>query len=79
VFLFLKLGNVRWASLLPRDPRSFAKPGIDPQEASAAAAAATVLKGPESTTFRNKFEVKSELPPLENVSKTGSAFPPAVH
>jgi hypothetical protein len=69
VFLFLKLGNVRWASLLPRDPRSFAKPGVDPQEATAAAAAATILHGPESTTFQNKFEIKSELPPLANVSK----------
>jgi hypothetical protein len=64
--LFLKLGNIRWASLLPRDPRSFTKPGLDPQEASAAVAAATILKGPESTTFTGKL--RGELPPLENVS-----------
>lgn len=66
VFLFLKLGNVRWASLIPRDPRSFAKPGQDLAEASAAAAMAAVLHGPESTTFTGKL--KGEMPPLENVS-----------
>jgi hypothetical protein len=67
VFLFLKLGNVRWASLFPRDPRSFAKSGQDLAEAAMAAAAATILHGPESTTFVQGMG-RRELPPLENVS-----------
>jgi hypothetical protein len=67
--LFLKLGNIRWASLIPRDPRSFSLGDVDPKEASAAAAAATILHGPESTTFQGKLgRMKNgELPPLENV------------
>jgi hypothetical protein len=66
VMLFLKLGNVRWASLIPRDPRSFNKPGLDPQEASAASANAAVLKGPEATTFQ-QGKSKGKMPPLEDV------------
>ena len=66
--LFLKLGDIRWASLFPRDPRSFAMHGQDLAEASMAAAAATVLHGPESKTF-NPGQPHGELPPLENVSE----------
>jgi hypothetical protein len=66
VFLFLKLGNVRWASLIPRDPRSFNKPGQDPQEATAAAANAAILKGPEATTFQ-PGKPKGKMPALEDV------------
>lgn len=67
VMLFLRLGDVRWASLFPRDPRSFATRGQDPAEASMAAAAKLVLHGPESRTFQ-PGQTRGELPPLENVS-----------
>lgn len=67
VMLFLKLGDIRWASLFPRDPRSFAKKGKDLAEASMGAAARMILHGPESTTFQAGHP-HGELPPLENVS-----------
>ena len=49
--LFLKLGDIKWMSLFPRDPRSFAMHGQELVGASMAAAAPTVLHGPESKTF----------------------------
>ncbi len=64
--LFLKLGNVRWASLFPRDPRSFISRGIDHAEAALATANALILHGPESSTFE-PGKRHGELPPLENV------------
>ena len=64
--LFLKLGNVRWASLFPRDPRSFLVRGQDPTEAAMAAANSLILHGPESTTFQ-PGKRHGEMPPLENV------------
>ena len=64
--LFLKLGNVRWASLFPRDPRSFIARGQDPTEAALAAANSLILHGPESPTFQ-AGKRKGALPPLENV------------
>lgn len=69
VFLFLKLGDVRWASLFPRDPKSFSTHGQDPAEASMAAAAKMVLHGPESKTFQPGQTRGAELPPLENVRR----------
>ena len=66
--LFLKLGNVRWASLFPRDPRSFIVRGQDPAEASLAAANSLILHGPESTTFQ-PGKRHGEMPPLENVRR----------
>lgn len=71
--LFLKLGDVRWATLIPRDPRSFAMNGQDLAEASMAAAAATVLHGPESKTF-SPGQPHGDLPPLENVRRYRYAF-----
>lgn len=63
--LFLKLGNIRWASLFPRDPRSFTIRGQDPTEAAMAVANSLILHGPESPTFAVKRH--GEMPPLENV------------
>lgn len=63
--LFLKLGNIRWASLFPRDPRSFTIRGQDPTEAAMAVANSLILHGPESPTFAGKRH--GEMPPLENV------------
>ncbi|KAI0700183.1 hypothetical protein BC835DRAFT_1404934 [Cytidiella melzeri] len=73
VMLFLKLGDVRWASLFPRDPRSFPMRGEDSVEASMKAATAMILNGPESKTFE-VGKSKGELPPLENlIAKYGDA------
>lgn len=66
MFLFLKLGDVRWASLIPRDPKSFATNGQDVAEASMGAAAAIILHGPESKTW-SPGQPHGEMPPLENV------------
>ena len=67
VMLFLKLGDIRWASLFPRDPKSFAMHGQDPVEATMTAATSMILHGPESKTFQ-PGQPHGELPPLENVS-----------
>ncbi|KAI0644501.1 aspartyl-tRNA synthetase cytoplasmic [Trametes meyenii] len=73
VFLFLKLGNVRWASLFPRDPRSFTKRGQDPTEAAFIAANSLILHGPEASTFP-PGKRGGEMPPLENlIAKYGDA------
>ena len=72
--LFLKLGNIRWASLFPRDPRSFAVPNQDPAEAGAIAANSLILHGPESETFLTGKR-HPEMPPIENVrSQACAAF-----
>ncbi|OBZ67021.1 Aspartate--tRNA ligase, cytoplasmic [Grifola frondosa] len=61
------------ACLFPRDPRSFAKTGIDPVEASMAAANALIIHGPESATFP-PGKKHGDLPPLENlIAKYGDA------
>ncbi|KAI0737608.1 aspartyl-tRNA synthetase cytoplasmic [Daedaleopsis nitida] len=73
VMLFLKLGNVRWASLFPRDPRSFIVRGQDAAEAAAAAANSLILHGPESSTFQ-AGKRRGEIPPLENlIARYGDA------
>ncbi|KAH8079405.1 aspartyl-tRNA synthetase, cytoplasmic [Cristinia sonorae] len=73
VMLFLQLGDVRWASLIPRDPRSFATNGQDAAEASMGAAAAMILHGPESKTW-GPGQPRGEMPPLENlIAKYGDA------
>lgn len=64
--LFLKLGDVRWASLFPRDPKSFPMNGQDLAEASMSAANALILHGPEAKTF-SPGQPHGDLPPLENV------------
>lgn len=64
--LFLNLGDVRRASLIPRDPKSFTTNGQDVAEASMGAAAATILHGPESKTW-SPGHPHGEMPPLENV------------
>lgn len=78
VMLFLKLGDIRWASLLPRDPKSFPMHGEDPAAASMKAATAMILKGPESRTFE-VGKGRGELPPLENVRGCSSDFDPPVN
>ncbi|KIP06304.1 hypothetical protein PHLGIDRAFT_107152 [Phlebiopsis gigantea 11061_1 CR5-6] len=73
VMLFLQLGDVCWASLLPRDPKSFSTAGVDPAEASMAAAQKLVLNGPASRTF-TPGTTRGELPPLENlIARYGDA------
>ena len=66
VMLVLRLGDVRWASLFPRDPKSFPH-HEDLAEASMAAAASLILHGPESKTYQ-ALGVTGQMPPLENVS-----------
>ncbi|KAH9945653.1 aspartyl-tRNA synthetase cytoplasmic [Amylocystis lapponica] len=74
VMLFLKLGNIRWANLFPRDPKSFSRNGQDLQEASMSAATSTILHGPESATIQQGHAKPGELPPLENlIAKYGDA------
>ncbi|PCH43826.1 aspartyl-tRNA synthetase [Wolfiporia cocos MD-104 SS10] len=73
VMLFLKLGDIRYASLFPRDPRSFPKNGQDLAEAAMSAATQMILHGPESTTFQEGIP-HGELPPLENlIAKYGDS------
>jgi aspartyl/asparaginyl-tRNA synthetase len=68
VMLMLKLGDVRWASLIPRDPRSFPQKGQPLPEATMVAAQNLLLHGPESTTFTTSNKpIDGGLPPLENV------------
>ena len=66
VMLVLKLGDVRWASLFPRDPKSFPHHD-DLAGASMAAATSLILHGPESKTCQ-ALGVTGQMPPLENVS-----------
>jgi len=69
VMLMLKLGDVRWASLIPRDPRSFPQKDQPLAETTMVAAQNLLLHGPESTTFTPGGKpIDGELPPLENVS-----------
>lgn len=68
VMLMLKLGDIRWASLIPRDPRSFPQKGQPVPEATMVAAQNLLLHGPESSTFSASTKhIDGELPPLENV------------
>ena len=74
VMLVLKLGDVRWTSLFPRDPKSFPHHD-DLGEASMAAANSLILHGPESKTCQ-ALGVTGQMPPLENVSHlVGSVIP----
>ena len=66
VALVLTLGDVRWASLFPKDPKSFPHKE-DLAEASMAAAASLILHGPESKTCQT-LGITGHIPPLENVS-----------
>ena len=66
VMLVLKLGDVRWASLFPRDPKSFPHKE-DLAEASMMAAASLILHGPEAKTCQ-ALGLTGHMPPLENVS-----------
>lgn len=68
VMLMLKLGDVRWASLIPRDPRSFPQKDQPLTAANEVAAQNLLLHGPESTTFTpSNKPIDGELPLLENV------------
>lgn len=67
VMLILKLGDVRWASLFPKDPKSFPH-NEDLAGASMAAATSLILHGPESKTCQ-ALGVTGQMPPLENVSR----------
>lgn len=74
VMLVLKLGDVRWASLFPRDPKSFPHQD-DLAGASMAAASSLILHGPESKTCQ-ALGVTGQMPPLENVSHlVGTVLP----
>ncbi|KZT18358.1 aspartyl-tRNA synthetase cytoplasmic [Neolentinus lepideus HHB14362 ss-1] len=73
VMLLLKLGNIRWASLFPRDPRSFPATEKEMEEAALETAQRAVLYGPKSATYHDGKQ-HSELPPLENlIAKYGDA------
>ncbi|OCH85681.1 aspartyl-tRNA synthetase cytoplasmic [Obba rivulosa] len=73
VMLFLKLGDVRWASLFPRDPKSFQKSGRDLLEAALKTTNAMILHGPESETFQ-PGQPHGDMPPLENlIAKYGDS------
>ena len=68
VMLMLKLGDVRWASLIPRDPRSFPQKDHPLAQTTMVAAQNLLLHGPESTTFTvSNKPTDAQLPPLENV------------
>jgi len=63
VFLFLKLGNIRWASLYPKDPRSFPKVNLDKIDAVHAPAEGDSLRGPaKSTVEYTKAKAAGEHP-----------------
>ena len=66
VMLFLKLGDVRYASLIPRDPRSFPRAGKDLTEMSMAAATHQIMHGPEATTYQEGIP-HGDLPSLPDV------------
>ncbi|KZT64350.1 lysyl-tRNA synthetase [Daedalea quercina L-15889] len=73
VMLFLKLGDIRYSSLLPRDPRSFARTGQDLAEMSMAAATRQILHGPEASTYQEGIP-HGDLPPLADlVAKYGDS------
>jgi hypothetical protein len=72
--LVLKLGDVRWASLSPRDPKSFPHQE-DLVWASTAAASSLILHGPESKTCQ-ALGVTGQMPPLENVSRLAESATP---
>ncbi|KAJ7461302.1 aspartyl-tRNA synthetase cytoplasmic [Mycena galericulata] len=75
ITLFLDLGNVRWANLFPRDPKSFPGARVDPSDAGGHA-----LRGPECSTveYAASLHVANSsdsvapppLPPLENLIAT---------
>ena len=66
--LMLKLGGVRWGSLIPRDPRNFPQKDQPLAQTTMVVAQNLLLHGPESTTFTTKNKrIDDELPPLENV------------
>ena len=68
VMLMLKLGDVRWASLIPRDPRSFPQKDRPLSQTTMVAAQNLLLHGPEATTFTaSNRSIDGELPLLENV------------
>ena len=83
VMLMLRLGDIRWASLIPRDPRSFPQRDQPLAETTMVAAQNLLLHGPESTTFTaSKKSIDGELPPLENVRSTCGlwcAFPDRIN
>ena len=62
LMLMFKLGNIRFASMFPRDPKSFGTAGEDPAQASMAAAQKQVLHGPDSRTFTPGTTRAGELP-----------------
>lgn len=66
VMLLLKLGNIRWASLFPRDPKSFPATEKEIAEAAMEMAQKAILSGPKSHTFHDK-RPHTDLPPLENL------------
>ncbi|KZT04593.1 aspartyl-tRNA synthetase cytoplasmic [Laetiporus sulphureus 93-53] len=73
VMLFLKLGDIRYASLFPRDPRSFPANGQDLAEASMSAATHMILHGPEATTFKEGYP-HGDMPLLQDlIAKYGDS------
>jgi tRNA synthetases class II (D, K and N) len=66
VMLMLQLGDIRWASLFPRDPRSFPKKGKRLDIPALYVPKNAMLVGPESQTFTDG-KVEDKLPLLENV------------
>ena len=74
VMLFLALGNIRWATLYPRDPRSFPVPEKAPAAAAAVVPGAETskyLSGPRADTVAYAAAIKAgqhvSLPTLEDL------------
>jgi len=75
VFLFLKLGNIRWASLYPKDPRSFPRTDKEIEDVVFRPADGDALRGPAMSTldFVKKKDL-GERPPLPKLADLVPAY-----
>ena len=75
VFLFLKLGNIRWASLYPRDPRSFPRRDKEVDDIVFAPADGDSLRGPAVSTLQFvKKRDEGEHPPMPTLAQLIPAY-----
>jgi aspartyl/asparaginyl-tRNA synthetase len=74
VFLFLKLGNIRWGTMFPRDPRSFPKAEQD-KLAKAVEESTSGLLGPTASTIEyEKQRNAGQKPPLPKMEDLIAAY-----